>query len=128
MDTTEQVIDTGRRRRRQYSTFFKAEAVGACQQPGVSIAAIALSRGLNANLLRRWVQEAERSATPIAIRSTTSSMVVEAREGFTPVTIAPASTESAIRIEVRRGSKTVTVQWPAPAARECAQLLRALMR
>ena len=60
----------GRRRRRHHSVFFKAEAVGACQQPGVSIASVALARGLNANLLRRWVQEAERGDAPIAIRST----------------------------------------------------------
>jgi transposase len=51
-----------RRRRRRYSAEFKAEAVTACCQPGVSIAAIALSRSLNANLLRRWVVEAERAA------------------------------------------------------------------
>ena len=38
MDITEEALTTGRRRRRHHSVFFKAEAVGACQQPGVSIA------------------------------------------------------------------------------------------
>jgi hypothetical protein len=38
VDTTEEALTTGRRRRRHHSVFFKAEAVGACQQPGVSIA------------------------------------------------------------------------------------------
>ena len=38
MDTTEEALTTGRRRRRHDRVFFKAEAVGACQQPGVSIA------------------------------------------------------------------------------------------
>lgn len=52
MSTTEKVVETGRRRRRRHSALFKAEAVGACQQPGVSIAAVALARRLNANLLR----------------------------------------------------------------------------
>jgi transposase len=51
-----------RRRRRRYSAEFKAEAVAACRQPGVSMAAVAMSRSLNANLLRRWVVEAERAA------------------------------------------------------------------
>ena len=51
-----------RRRRRRHSAEFKAEAVAACCQPGVSIAAVALSRSVNANLLRRWVVEAERAA------------------------------------------------------------------
>jgi transposase len=40
---------------------FKEEAVGACQQAGVSVAAVALARGVNANLLRRWVAQAERT-------------------------------------------------------------------
>jgi transposase len=128
VDTTEQVISTGRRRRRQHSAFFKAEAVGACQQPGISIAAVALSRGLNANLLRRWVHEAERGGTPIAIQPTTPRLTVEGGEDFMPITLSSGATESTIRIEVRRGSRTVSVQWPASAARECALLLRALMR
>ena len=62
-----EVITTGRRRRRRHSELFKAEAIGACQQEGVSIAAVALARGLNANLLRSWVRKAERSNAPIAI-------------------------------------------------------------
>ena len=35
-----QVIETGRRRRRLHSAQFKADAVGACQQSGVSVAAV----------------------------------------------------------------------------------------
>ncbi|MGP0085680.1 MAG: transposase, partial [Steroidobacteraceae bacterium] len=70
MSTTKQVIETGRRRRRRHSALFKAEAVGACQQSGVSVAAVALARGLNANMLRDWVRRAERSGRPIAIRPT----------------------------------------------------------
>src|ERR1700683_2187306 len=52
---------SGRRRRRTHSAAFKAEAVAACRQPGMSIAATAMVRGINANLLRRWVVEAERA-------------------------------------------------------------------
>jgi transposase-like protein len=50
-----------RRRRRRHSASFKAAVIEACNQPGVSIAAVALANGLNANLLRKWVQRAERS-------------------------------------------------------------------
>jgi hypothetical protein len=45
------------RRRGRYSNDFKRQVVAACLAPGVSTAAIALSNGLNANLLRRWVVE-----------------------------------------------------------------------
>jgi hypothetical protein len=44
---------TGSRRLRHHSVFFKAGAVGDCQRWGASIAAVALARGLDANLLRR---------------------------------------------------------------------------
>ena len=33
----------------------KPELVRRCQQPGVSVAAMALAHGLNANLLRKWI-------------------------------------------------------------------------
>lgn len=128
MDTTGEDLTTGRRRRRHHSVFFKAEAVGACQQPGVSIASVALARGLNANLLRRWVQEAERGNAPIAIRSTGSSTVPQGVDSFVPVSLSSPPTESPIQIELRSGAKRVSLQWPASQARECALLLQALMK
>ncbi len=103
--------------------------MAACRQPGVSIAAAALARGLNANLLRRWVVEAERAgAMPVAARSTPPSVALDSTQSFLPLALASSPTEGAIRIEVRRGSSTVSVQWPVTAARECALLLRELMR
>ena len=128
MNTTGQVVETGRRRRRVHSPHFKAEAVGACQQPGVSIAAVALARGLNAAMLHRWVKQAERSGRPIAIRPTAPSMAMESGESFVPVALPSNPAEGAIRIEVRRRGGTVSVEWPASAAHECALLLRELMR
>jgi len=126
--TTEQAIGIGRRRRRSHSPLFKAEAVGECQQPGVSIAAIALARGLNASVLRRWVKEAERSGIPIAIRGSASSIQVEGGQNFVPVQLPSNPTDAAIRIRVRRRGGTVIVEWPASAAHECALLLRELIR
>ena len=129
MSTSERaVIETGRRRRRRHSTAFKAEAIGACQQPGVSVAAVALARGLNANLLRNWVRKAERSGRPIAIRPTVPSIVVDGPDAFMPVALPPTPTESAIRIEVSRNGRSVRIEWPASAARECALLLKELMK
>lgn len=132
MHTTEQAVAISRRRRRRHSAEFKAEAVAACQQPGVSIAAAALARGLNANLLRRWVIEAERAGSvAISTSSKVPSVRLENRQGsesFIPVSLPPRADEGLIRIEVRRGASTVCVQWPTSAAQECALLLRELMR
>ena len=47
------------RRRRMHSDDFKADAVAACAQPGMSMAAVAMAHGINVNLLRRWVHEAQ---------------------------------------------------------------------
>jgi hypothetical protein len=123
-----QVIETGRRRRRRHSAESKAEAVGACQQSGVSIAAVALARGLNASVLHRWVKEAERSKNPIAIRATMPSVAIGSGEGFVPVAMPAHPAEGTIRIKVRRRGGTVSIEWPASVAHECALLLRELMR
>ncbi|WP_159918411.1 transposase, partial [Pantoea sp. 18069] len=42
---------------------FKAAVIQECMRPGVSIAAVALAHSLNANMLRKWVIDAE-SALP----------------------------------------------------------------
>jgi transposase len=128
VNTKVQLIETGRRRRRVHRAHFKAEAVGACQQSGVSIAAVALARGLNTSMLHRWVKQAERSGRPIAIRPTALGVAIESGEGFVPMTLPSNPAESPIRIEVRRRGGTVSVEWPVSAAHECALLLHELMK
>lgn len=121
----------GRRRRRRHSAEFKAESVAACRRVGVSIAAVALSRSLNANLLRRWVVEAERAGTmPVAVSAASEpSSSAASGSGFLPVAISGAAhSQAMIRIEARRGSSTVSVEWPVSEARECAVVLRELLR
>ncbi len=125
---TNGVITTGRRRRRHHSDLFKAEAVGACQQEGVSISAVALARGVNASLLRRWVAAAERGRAPIAIQRTDPLTVTQNPESFMPVSLQTVVAERPIRIEVRRKGRRVSIDWPASAARECALLLKEIMK
>lgn len=126
MNTSEQSVSLARRRRRSYSEEFKTEAVAACLQPGMSMAAVALSRGLNANLLRRWVVEAERTGS--ARVSARGGTPVESSSRFVPVPLVSMPAEPVIRIELRSGAGTVIVQWPVSAASECAALLRELTR
>src|ERR1700691_1929244 len=97
---------TGRRRRRRHSAAFKAELVGACRRPGVSIAAVAMSHAVNANLLRRWgVGAEERSG---GARSSVEALA-SPREGFIALPMAAkVAADTPIRIEVRRGTLTVS--------------------
>jgi transposase len=50
----EQASRRDTRRRREHSAEFKQELVGRSLQPGVSVAAIAMEGGVNANLLFGW--------------------------------------------------------------------------
>ena len=127
MDTNEGVAIAGRRRRR-HSDEFKAQVVMASRQPGVSMAAVAMAHGINANLLRRWV--CQRAALPQQVLpgSVPSAM---SRSAFIPLALqAPAADVPSpeIRIELQRGATTVKVNWPASAAGECAVWLRELLR
>ncbi len=54
----------GRRRRRRHSAKFKAAVIAECMRPGVSLAAVALAHSLYANMLRKWVTDAEHAAPP----------------------------------------------------------------
>lgn len=120
-----------RRRRRLHSDDFKAHAVASAAQPGVSMASVAMALGINANLLRRWVRDAEVSpgavvqggARKAAPRSETAS------SSFVPVHLpAPTAPASDIRMEVRRGPTIIVVTWPAVLATECGMWLRELLR
>lgn len=117
---------SGRRRRRRHSAEFKAEAVAACRKTGASIAAAALARSINANLLRRWVLEAEQTE----VGSLVATKVVAApSESFVPLPMPAHSTDDTpIRIEVRRGTMTLSVQWPRSALHECAVWLREVLK
>ena len=100
----------------------------------MSIASVALSRGLNANLLRRWVIEAERDghrARVIASASGGDLTPVQPPAAFVPLALAsalPAAAAADICIELRRGEMAVTVTWPSAAAAECAHWMRELLR
>ena len=119
-----------RRRRRKHSDEFKANAVAACMQPGISMAAVAMAHGINANLLRRWVQETEMKPATGVVR-TTSVPVTNAPPSktlFVPVALPTPTPPADIRIELQRGTTAVTVTWPANAAVECAAWMRELLR
>lgn len=112
------------RRRREHSTEFKAQVVAACKVPGVSVAAVAMANGVNANLARRWVVDAGRRGDGVVARTAGG-----APSGFVPVQLAGVHTPAPdIRIELRRGTTTINVSWPCAAASQCALWLREVVR
>ena len=53
-----------KRVRRRHGREFKAEVLQACREPGASVAGVALARGVNANLVHRWLRLA--ASAPVA--------------------------------------------------------------
>jgi transposase len=89
----------------------------------MSMASVALARGINANLLRRWVREAEVPTVKVLAKA------APAAPTFVPVRLPEtAPPVGDVRIEVRRGTTTITVAWPMAAAAECASWMRELLR
>lgn len=118
MDTNE---TKKRTRVRAYRAEFKAQLVAECEQPGASVAKVALAHGLNANMLHTWRRDVR--AAPAGGRSGAQPEFVSL-----PLPAPTPATTSSIRIEVRHGATTVAVSWPVDAADTCAAWLRELLR
>ena len=121
---------------RRYTREFKAELVSACQRPGTSIAALANTHGMNANVLHRWLKEHARSGAhqltgKLSPRPSGVSTAQQEMPAFIalamPVALPEAHTQE-IKVEVRRGGLTMSVTWPMSATVEFANWSAALLR
>ena len=110
------------RKRRRYSSELKAQILAECDGPSASVAKVAMSHGINANILHGWRKLACKGGAAINV----------VQRDFLPVAIAPAPTVQArhehIEVELRRGSLTMKVAWPMSAAAELAAWARELLR
>ena len=97
-----------------YDKQAKRELVRRCQQPGVSVAAMALAHGLNANLLRKWITMSGRRR---------SGEVERAVPMMLPVTVLSPTTTSASdgSLEVVLPGGTIRVR--GYVSREALQML-----
>ena len=112
-----------KRTRRRHAPDLKRQVVLACQQPGASVAGVALAHGLNANLVRRWLRHDQESTGVVTFAGAPSSAFVEMPMPRTGTPVAEP-----LRLELRRGTASVSLQWPASAAAECGAWLREWLR
>lgn len=103
--------------RRRYDAELKQQILNQCAEPGASVASIALSHGINANVVHKW-------------RRQTCGVPAVQASAFIPISLplpacAPAPD---IRIELRRGVTSVSVTWPLAAAEQCAAWMRELLK
>jgi transposase-like protein len=106
--------------RRSYPRSFKAQVIQECAQPGASIASIALSHSLNANLVHKWIR-------------LQTQKNVERQSAFVslPMPLVRAESQAAssnISVEIPHPRGTVKVSWPTDGAAACATFLRDLLR
>jgi transposase len=113
-----------RETRRRHSAQLKSRVLDECAVPGASVAKVALSHGLNANLVHRWrrVAEGREPAVRAAAARTEEFVALPMRA------VRSESVPEEIRIEVRRAGLLVTVSWPVSAAASSAMWLRELLR
>jgi transposase len=101
-----------------------------CDEPGMSVAKVAMSHGINDNVVHRWrqlarQQQTETAATAVAARSAEPAAV------FIPLALpAPATPEAKteVRLEIRRGAVTVGIAWPEQALGDLAGFVRELLK
>lgn len=121
--------DSTRRTQRTYTPEFKVELVAACQQPGVSIAALAGQHQMNANVLHRWLKEHQHSGR----HALTQPHVVTTPDGpaFIPLALpapkVPVRGQD-IRVTLRKGTLTIDITWPLGAVSDFASWTTAVLK
>ncbi len=124
MHTMASEVPASRPRRRFYSPQLKAQITQECRRGGASVAGVALTHGINANIVHRWLRESAQGA--LAVQPPPQAFVAVTLDGPAPTPSPPA--EPDIRVEVRRANATIVVKWPLEGSASCAAWLREWLR
>ena len=112
--------------RRRHSVELRAKVLAECAQPEASVAQVAMAHGLNANLVHKW-----RRASAAAPAASALSPGKPPAGEFVALGLAeprePLSSND-IRIELRRGAVTMSIDWPLQGGGDCAAWLRDWLR
>ncbi len=98
-----------------------------CDAPGASVAKVAMSHGINANVVHRWRQLAREARPAQPARPASSGEFVPLS---LPTMSGPKEACEArdIQVQLRRGTTEMTVTWPVTAAAEFGAWMRELLR
>ena len=105
--------------RRRYGVEFKAQVLAECEVPGASVAKVAMSHGINTNVVHGW-------------RKLARAVANTARQEFVPIRLPqpaePPAPQRDIEVELRRGAVTMKITWPASATADFTAWTRELLR
>ena len=121
MDTMEHAT---RKKVRQHPAALRQQVLMECAQPGASVARVAQSHGLNANMVHAWRLQ-ERAASAAQSASTPAPAPQFIAMPLPPPAAGPLPD---IRIELRRGATSVSLTWPLAGAEHCALWMRELLK
>ena len=103
-DLVERVRRDGRR---QYRPEAKQALLQQCARPGMSIAAVALANGLNANVLRRWILQDQRAMAGVVRPAVATMLPVVVREAVDPGAAPRLSADAGSAIEIEIGGARI---------------------
>jgi transposase len=110
--------------RRRYGSQFKALVLAQCDEPGMSVAKVAMSHGINDNVVHRWRQLARQQQADAPRKP-------EQATTFVPLALpAPVASEvkTEVRLDIRRGGVTVGITWPPQALADLAGFVREVLK
>jgi transposase len=123
MDT---MTTDSKRVRRNHSPALKAQILAECAAPGASVAKVAMSHGVNANVVHSWRRLARGQADASRTRSAADA------GAFVALAFEAAAREAVddrrIDIELHRGALSVRMAWPVSAAAQMTAWMRELLR
>lgn len=116
--------------RRRYGAQFKAKVLAQCDEPGASVAQVAMSHGINDNVVHRWRQLARRQE--VAPRTVPDAQTPRGQSAaFVPLALpAPGAPDvkTEVHLAIKRGAITVDVTWPQQALCELAGFVRECLK
>ena len=108
--------------RRRYSREFKAQVMAECDVPGASVAKVAMSHGINTNVVHGWRKSARQAG----------AVTISPQREFVPIQLEPPAAhrepDRDIEVELHRGNLTMKITWPAAATADLAAWTRELLR
>lgn len=120
------VIGRKRDGRRRYDKQAKQELVRACLQPGVSVARLAYEHGVNANLLRKWIDLYQRQHAQEQVMPDVHAPV--STPAFVPVVqVNAASKSEPVRLHARLPNG-IEIDLSSTTPRELSSLLELLCK
>lgn len=110
-------------RRRRHGSELKAQVLAECAEAGASVAKVAMTHGLNANLVHKWRRQAQACAQASTVAAPPAFIALEM-----PAAPVVDQAPEFIDLELQRAGVKVRVRWPMTAACLSAAWLREILR